>query len=158
MLDAYHAKYPTPFAVLGIRTLGNRVTDIEYLPSGIASLAPLNKLAERACAEIERYLEDPEHVFDLPFEYSGTPFQCRVWREISAIPAGRTLTYNDVARALKTAPRPVGGACGANRIPIVIPCHRVVGANGLGGFMRAGFGPALEIKRWLLRHEGAHAS
>jgi methylated-DNA-[protein]-cysteine S-methyltransferase len=157
MLESFHAKYPAPFAVLGIRTVGGVVTDIEYLPPGVAPLAPLNPLAERACREIERYLDDPEHVFDLPFEYSGTAFQCKVWRQISAIPPGRTLTYTDVARALKTAPRPVGGACGANRIPIVIPCHRVLAANGIGGFMRGRAADALAIKRWLLRHEGLRA-
>jgi methylated-DNA-[protein]-cysteine S-methyltransferase len=154
MLESFHAKLPAPFAVLGVRTLGERVTDIEYLPRGVAPLAPLNALAERACREIERYIDDPEHVFNLPFEYSGTVFQCKVWRQISAIPAGRTLTYSDVARALKTAPRPVGGACGANRLPIVIPCHRVLAARGIGGFMGGRGVDALDIKRWLLRHEG----
>ena len=154
MLESFHAKYAAPFAVLGIRTIGERVADIEYLPPGVATLAPLNKLAERTCRQIERYLDDPAYVFDLPFEYAGTAFQCRVWRQISAIPPGRTLTYNDVAKALKTAPRPVGGACGANRLPIVIPCHRVLGANGIGGFMRGRGADALAIKRWLLRHEG----
>ena len=154
MLESFHARFPTSFAVLGIRTVGERVSDIEYLPRGAATLAPLNALAERVCREIERYLDDPEHVFDLPFDYVGTPFQCRVWRRISAIPCGRTLTYNDVARGLRTAPRPVGGACGANRLPIVIPCHRVLGANGIGGFMRGRGADALAIKRWLLRHEG----
>jgi len=157
MLESFHAKFGAPFAVLGIRTLGDRVTDIEYLPPGVATLAPLNKLAERACREIERYLDDPEHVFELPFDYDGTLFQCKVWRKISAIPPGRTLTYKDVAKALKTAPRPVGGACGANRLPIVIPCHRVLGANGIGGFMRGRGADALSIKRWLLRHEGVRA-
>jgi len=157
MLESFHAKYATPFAVLGIRTLGERVADIEYLPKGAATLAPLNRLAERACRQIERYLADPAYVFDLPFDYAGTAFQCRVWRQISAIPVGRTLTYTDVARALKTAPRPVGGACGANRLPIVIPCHRVLGANGIGGFMRGRGADALAIKRWLLRHEGVGA-
>ena len=154
MLESFHAKYPTPFAVLGIRTLGARITDIEYLPRGIAPLAPLNKLAERACREIERYLDDPEYAPKIPFEYSGTAFQCKVWRAITTIPAGRTLTYVDVARVLRTAPRPVGGACGANRIPIVIPCHRVVSTTGIGGFMRGKGADALAIKRWLLRHEG----
>ena len=154
MLDAYHAKIETPFAVLGIRTLGERVVDIDYLPVGIATLAPLNKLAERTCREIERYLADPEYAPDVPFDYNGTAFQCKVWKRIAAIPAGHVLTYNDVARSLGTAPRPVGGACGRNRIPIIIPCHRVVGANGLGGFMRGRGSDALQIKRWLLRHEG----
>jgi methylated-DNA-[protein]-cysteine S-methyltransferase len=154
MLESFHARLSTPFAVLGIRTVGERVTDIEYLPPGAATLAPLTALAERTCREIERYLDDPEYLPDVPFEYAGTTFQCRVWQQISAIPAGTTLTYTDVARALKTAPRPVGGACGANRIPIVIPCHRVIGANGIGGFMRGAAEPSLKIKRWLLRHEG----
>jgi methylated-DNA-[protein]-cysteine S-methyltransferase len=63
----------------------------------------------------------------------------------------------DIARRLATAPRPVGGACGANRIPLVIPCHRVVASDGIGGFMHARRGPGIEIKRWLLRHEGVTA-
>lgn len=154
MLESFHAKYPTPFAVLGIRIIGARVSDIEYLPKHAATLDPLNPLAARACREIERYLADPEYLPRIPFEYRGTAFQCRVWKQISAIPAGRTLTYKDVARALKTAPRPVGGACGANRVPIVIPCHRVLAADGIGGFMRGRGVDALAIKRWLLRHEG----
>jgi methylated-DNA-[protein]-cysteine S-methyltransferase len=153
MLESYHAKLETPFAVLGIRTLGPRVTDIDYLPQGIAPLAPLNQVAERACHEIERYLRDPDYPPHLMFELSGTVFQCKVWKKIIAIPPGRTVTYNDIARVLRTAPRPVGGACGANRLPIVIPCHRVVSANGIGGFMRGGGEQALGIKRWLLRHE-----
>jgi methylated-DNA-[protein]-cysteine S-methyltransferase len=154
MLETYHAKLDTPFAVLGIRTLGERVTDIDYLAKGIATLAPLNKLAERACREIEKYLDDPLYVPRLPFQYTGTEFQCRVWKKISTIPAGQTLKYNDIARMLRTAPRPVGGACGANRLPIVIPCHRVVASDGIGGFMRGSGDQALDIKRWLLRHEG----
>ena len=157
MLESFHAKYLTPFAVLGIRTVGNRVIDIEYLPRGVATLTPLNPLAERVCREIERYLADAEYRPRIPFEYNGTVFQCKVWRQVSAIPSGRTLTYNDVARVLKTAPRPVGGACGANRIPIVIPCHRVVSTSGIGGFMGGHGADALEIKRWLLRHEGVRA-
>lgn len=152
-LASYHAKFPTPFAVLGIRTLGKLLTDIEYLPHGAASLAPLNRLAGEVCRQIERYLDDPEFRFDLPFEFNGTRFQCKVWREICRIPSGGTLTYLAIARRLATAPRPVGGACGANRIPLVIPCHRVVSTNGLGGFMNARRGSPLEIKRWLLKHE-----
>jgi methylated-DNA-[protein]-cysteine S-methyltransferase len=92
---------------------------------------------------------------DVPFELDGTPFQRRVWSAIATIVPGRTLTYNDLARTLGTAPRPVGGACGANRLPLVIPCHRVVGANGLGGFMNVRSGNPLDVKRWLLRHEGS---
>ena len=153
-LASYHAKLPTPFAVLGIRTVGDRLTGIDYLPTGAATLEPVNRFSARVCRQIERYLDDPGFRFDLPFYYRGTDFQCQVWHAIHAIPSGRTLRYVDIARRLRTAPRPVGGACGANRIPLVIPCHRVVGSDGIGGFMHARGGFPLEIKRWLLKHEG----
>lgn len=154
MLEAFQAKFPAPFAVLGIRTVGERLTGIEYLPKHAAILAPLNQVAERACRQIERYLDDAEFRFDLPFEFRGSEFQRKVWLAVYRIPSGSTRSYLDIARELRTAPRPVGGACGANRIPLVIPCHRVLASHGIGGFMHARRGPALEIKRWLLRHEG----
>lgn len=154
MLETYQAKYPAPFAVLGIRTAGGRVDGIEYLPRHAATLDPLNRLAERTCRQIERYLDDADFRFDLPFEFRGTEFQCRVWKAIYRIPSGRTRSYLDIARELRTAPRPVGAACGANLIPLVIPCHRVLASRGIGGFMHARGGAPLEIKRWLLKHEG----
>lgn len=149
----YHARFPAPFAVLGIRAAGGRLAGIDYLPRGAATLSPLNATAEEVCREIERYLEDPEYRFSVPYTFSGTPFQCAVWREICRIRSGRTLTYSAMARKLGTAPRPVGGACGANRIPLVIPCHRVVGSTGIGGFMNAKGGSPIAIKKWLLGHE-----
>jgi methylated-DNA-[protein]-cysteine S-methyltransferase len=158
LLETYQAKLKTPFAVLGIRTVGPHITDIDYLQPNVATLAPLTSLAERACTQIERYLEDPDFTFDLPFEYAGTAFQCHVWRQISEIPAGRTRTYAELARALRTAPRPVGGACGANRLPLLIPCHRVLAVNGIGGFMRSAGEYGLTVKRWLLRHEGVRTT
>jgi methylated-DNA-[protein]-cysteine S-methyltransferase len=158
-LPSYTARLATPFAVLGIRTAGEQqLCGIDYLPKGAATLDPLDRFAARVCRQVERYLDDPEFRFDLPFQYRGTDFQCKVWRAISGIPSGRTLTYVGVAKQLRTAPRPVGGACGANRIPLVIPCHRVVAADGIGGFMHSRRGPGIEIKRWLLRHEGAVTS
>jgi methylated-DNA-[protein]-cysteine S-methyltransferase len=155
-LESHHARIATPFAVLGIRTVGELVTDITYLPRGAATLAPLNKLAAKACRQIERYLDDPCYRFTLPFDYRGSEFQCRVWREIAKISAGKTNTYKEVALRLHSAPRPVGGACGKNRLPLLIPCHRVLAANGIGGFMHARAGDPISIKRWLLAHEGVH--
>lgn len=152
-LEQYQAKWRAPFAVLGIRTSGAWLTDIEYLPVGSPTLAPLDRLSERVCRQLERYLDDPAYRFNLPFEYRGTPFQCAVWKAIASIPPGATRRYSDLARVLRTAPRAVGNACGANRIPIVIPCHRVVAAQGLGGFMRSRDGFPLDIKKWLLDHE-----
>ncbi|MDH5534537.1 MAG: methylated-DNA--[protein]-cysteine S-methyltransferase [Betaproteobacteria bacterium] len=154
-LAPYQAKYPAPFAVLAIRTAGGQLTRIDYLPPEAAPLDPLDPLAARVCRQIERYLGDSQFRFDLPFVFQGSDFQRRVWREILRIPAGRTRSYLDIARRLDTAPRPVGGACGANRIPLVIPCHRVVASNGIGGFMHARGGQPLAIKRWLITHEAA---
>jgi methylated-DNA-[protein]-cysteine S-methyltransferase len=158
LLESFHARLPAPFAVLGIRTAGGLLIDIEYLPRGAATLDPVNPLAAKVCRQLERYLDDPEFRFDLPFEFIGTAFQQRVWRAICAIPSGATLSYLEVARRLHSAPRPVGGACGANRIPLVIPCHRVVASGGIGGFMNARGGEPIEIKKWLLRHENAAAN
>lgn len=154
MLESFHARLDTPFAVLGVRTVGELLTDIEYLPRGVATLAPLNKLAARVCRQIERYVDDPQFRFTLPFEYRGSAFQCRVWREISKIPPGKTNTYKGIALSLQNAPRAVGGACGKNRLPLLIPCHRVLGSNGIGGFMHARGGEPITIKKWLLTHEG----
>lgn len=152
MFDAV-LKFPAMH--VGIRTQGGRLAEISYLPFSVSLVDPKDKLAERAARQIERYLADPDAGFDLPLAEVGSAFQRRVWRTICGIPRGKTLTYGQVAKALRSAPRAVGQACGANWFPLVIPCHRVVGANGLGGFAHHGEGFHLEIKRWLLAHEKA---
>ena len=152
---AYQAKLPTPFALLGIRTEGDVLAEITLLPKSAGALAPRDRLAARACAQIERYLEDCEFRFDLPIAFQGTPFQRRVWRQISAIDAGRTRSYGEIARELGSSPRAVGQACGANPVPLVVPCHRVLAAGGLGGFAHHEGGFYLSVKRWLLAHEGS---
>ena len=87
--------------------------------------------------------------------FLGTNCDRDVWQAIEAIPRGQSRTYGEIARMVRSAPRAVGQACGANRVALIIPCHRVVGAMGsLGGFMNADDGDPLAIKRWLLRHEG----
>jgi methylated-DNA-[protein]-cysteine S-methyltransferase len=155
-MEAGHsARMKTPFAVLGIRTAGGAVTGVEYLPRGTRLLVPMDAIAGRAVREIERYLADPASPFTVPLAPSGTPFQRRAWDAIAAIPRGESRTYGELARQLHTAPRAVGGACGANPIALIVPCHRVIGSQGsLGGFMHAADGDPLAIKRWLLVHEG----
>jgi len=151
----YSAKMKTPFAVLGIRTAGGVVTGIEYLPKSERTKAPESALAERVVRQVEVYLADPHFRFTLPLAPVGTPFRRRVWQALAGIPVGESRTYGELARLLHTAPRAVGGACGANNIALVIPCHRVVGSQGsLGGFMNATSGDPVAIKRWLLAHEG----
>ncbi|OSI33500.1 methylated-DNA--[protein]-cysteine S-methyltransferase [Neisseria dumasiana] len=91
--------------------------------------------------------------FHHPISTQGTAFQQKVWQAIAEIPAGEVLTYQDIARKIGSHPRTVGGACGKNPLALVVPCHRVVAKQGLGGFS-SGEGDALAIKRWLLQHEG----
>jgi methylated-DNA-[protein]-cysteine S-methyltransferase len=151
----YAAKMRIPCAVLGIRTANGAVTGIEYLPKQERAQAPTDALARRVVVAIERYLADPHCAFDLPLAHPRTTFQQRVRAALLAIPVGESRTYGEIARTLRTAPRAVGNACGANPIALVVPCHRVVGSRGsLGGFMNAVDGEALAIKRWLLAHEG----
>ena len=150
----FSARLPTPFGVVGVRTEGETVVEIVYLPGSAGTLAPRDRLAEVACAQIVRYLEDPDFAFDLPLGPAGTRFQRRVWRLIAAIPRGRTRTYGELARALESSPRPVGQACGSNRFPLAIPCHRVTAASGIGGFAHHAEGFHVGVKRWLLQHEG----
>lgn len=150
----YQAKLLTPFAVLGVRTEEDWLTDIEYLPLDTQPLAPQNPLAREVCEQLKHYLARPDFVFDLPLHIGGTIHQRRVWQTIQNIAPGSTLSYADIACQLHSAPRAIGQACGANRLPVVIPCHRVISKNGgLGGFMHASNGDPLAIKRWLLQHE-----
>lgn len=89
----------------------------------------------------------------LPLHLEGTPFQLRVWEELRRIPLGQTISYRELAKRVGNpkAARPVGQAVGANPIPIIIPCHRVIAADGSLG----GYSSGLDRKRWLLEHEGA---
>lgn len=150
----YQAKLLAPFAVLGIRTEEDWLTEIDYLPLKSTLLTPKTPLAKEVCAQLQAYLSDPKSKFDLSLHINGTAHQQRVWQQIRAIPSGLTCSYADIAQKIHSAPRAVGRACGANKIPIVIPCHRIIAKNGsLGGFMNARDGEPLKIKRWLLQHE-----
>ncbi len=147
-----------PKMMVAVATREGRVAQIRYLPPGEAAQAPENALAERAARQIERYREDPDTKFDLPLLIEGTAFQRRIWDALCEIRRGGTLTYGDLARKLDVEARAVGQACGDNKLPIVIPCHRVIAASGVGGFAHSTGGYLLEAKRWLLMHEaGADA-
>ena len=115
--------------------------------------SPASALLAQARRQLEEYFAGSRTTFDLPLSPAGTPFQRRVWDALRAIPYGTTLSYSELARRLGDlrATRAVGAANGRNSIPIIVPCHRVVGANGA----LTGFGGGLDCKRWLLEHEGA---
>ena len=142
-----------PKMKVAVETREGRVAGIRYLPPEAPEVAPRNALAERAARQLERYREDPDSAFDLPLLVEGTALQKAVWQAMCAIPRGRTRTYGDLAKELGGEARAVGQACGDNRLPIVIPCHRVVASDGIGGFSHSTSGYLIEVKRWLLLHE-----
>lgn len=155
LTDAYVAILSTPFAALGVRLdAAGELVGIDFLPHNTPARRVGFPAVRRLQAELAAYFANPAHRFALAALPPGTPFRRRVWAAIAAIPAGHTQTYGEIARALGSAPRAVGQAVGDNPLPILIPCHRVVAASGLGGFMHGRQGFALAIKRWLLRHEG----
>ena len=153
----FSAVLTAPFGAIGILSAAGSIRELVYLPAQFAELAPTDAVTERACRQLQRYLTTPDFQFDLPLAPVGTAFQQRVWAAIAAVPRGQTTTYGAIAKLLRTAPRAVGQACGANWFPMIIPCHRVTATGGLGGFAHhddaAGF--HLGVKRWLLAHEGA---
>lgn len=150
----YQAVVSAPVFSLGIRCSDDEILDIEFLEPR-AEVAPRTLLAKEAVRQLRAYLRDPRFAFGLPLAPTGTPFQRRVWAGIAAIPAGGTQTYGELAAAIGSGPRAVGNACGSNPYPVVVPCHRVVASGGgLGGFARKRGGFLLDVKRWLLLHEG----
>ncbi|MDD4978090.1 MAG: methylated-DNA--[protein]-cysteine S-methyltransferase [Gallionella sp.] len=153
-MSTYQAIFPTPVAKLGIRCDAQGLLGLEYLSLDVAELAATNAIAQQVCTQLEQYLHDPDTPFNVPLQLLGTAHQQKVWRALLAIPCGQTRNYGDLAHELGSAAQAVGQACGANPIALIVPCHRVVGKNGLGGFMRHANGETLDIKRWLLAHEG----
>jgi methylated-DNA-[protein]-cysteine S-methyltransferase len=154
----YDAILRFPKMNVAVATRDGHVSDIHYLPLSAPLKAPSNALAERAAEQLSAYLRNPDIRFDLPLLVEGTEFQKQLWNALCEIPRGKTLTYGELAKRLGAQARAIGQACGDNRLPIVIPCHRVVAANGIGGFAHRTHGYLIEAKRWLLMHEcGADA-
>jgi len=117
--------------------------------SGAADDTPLLR---EAAAQLVAYFDDPAQGFNLPLKVEASEFQQRVCDAMLAIPLGETRTYGDLSKDLGVPAQAIGQGCGGNPIPVIIPCHRVLGANGLGGFSGLG---GVETKVWLLKHERA---
>ncbi|QWD87189.1 methylated-DNA--[protein]-cysteine S-methyltransferase [Polynucleobacter paludilacus] len=156
---SHYCVIQAPFGRLGIWT---EVVDgslmlakIDYLPIQSKLIPPRNLLAKEVQRQCLAYFKDPHFEFDIPLKPIGTAHQEKVWRNAQQISLGQTATYGEIANKIKSGPRAVGNACGANPFPLITPCHRVVSAQGLGGYMKEdspGFYRAIKI--WLLRHEG----
>lgn len=145
---------PIPDVRLGLIFAGEHISEIDFVGSKQHYVLSNLVAVQYVISQLQEYFLDPKAMFSLELEVSGTPFQKRVWRQLQRIPAGETRTYGELAKRMHTSPRAVGAACRSNPLPVIIPCHRVVAANGMGGFMGKQSGRAMMIKQWLLRHEG----
>lgn len=150
--DFAHLSVDSP---LGTLTLAERDGALVSLDWGRSGSRRSTALLRRAADQLARYFDGTLAEFDLPLDPAGTEFQRRVWRRMARIPYGQVTTYGALARAVGSAPRAVGGACGRNPIAIILPCHRVLAGTGaLTGYSGAG---GIDTKRFLLRLEGALA-
>jgi len=151
--------YDSPTGQLGVCVDAESITKIIWLEQGAlvtteTSTSKLinKKLKEKIVTALDNYFASGLIDIEISLSPDGTNFQKKVWQALKSIPLGTVKTYGDVARELNTSSRAVGQACRRNNIPLFIPCHRVVAAQGIGGFM--GGYRHLERKRWLLQHEG----
>lgn len=139
----------TPFGPVSLRDDGARITALVW-SEGEAEVTP-SPLQREGLSQLAAWFDRRLEVFDLPLDW-GRGLQEKVRRAMAAIPRGETRTYGEIARETGAPAQAVGQACGANPIPIIIPCHRVLGARTLGGFSAPG---GVETKVALLRFEGA---
>jgi methylated-DNA-[protein]-cysteine S-methyltransferase len=144
----------SPIGLLGLVVSRGAVTELRMdaaLRTATGDAAE-NKLMDETVAQIEAYFDGSLKEFELPLRSQGTPFQQAVWRELEGIPYGTVTSYGEIARRVgkPTASRAVGAANGRNPIAIVVPCHRVIGADG----SLTGYGGGMWRKEWLLNHEG----
>ncbi|WP_324755277.1 methylated-DNA--[protein]-cysteine S-methyltransferase [Roseovarius sp. Pro17] len=143
------ASLNTPLGPLCVTEENGAITALDWHDAFMPDDTPLLR---RALEQLSAYFAGELTQFDLPVRIRGTDFQRQVCDAIAAIPHGETRSYGDLARTLKVPAQAIGTGCGGNPIPIIIPCHRVLGTSGLGGFSGKG---GVETKVWLLRHEGA---
>jgi len=149
----------SPVGPLSLESRGGKVRRLEFGRGREERKVPISPeqipeadaaVLEKATSELKLYFQGRLTRFTVPLELEGPAFHRKVWDILSSIPFGQILTYSEIARRVGSprAARTVGSACASNPVAIIVPCHRVLAGNGLGGF-----GGGLEAKRWLLRHE-----
>lgn len=139
----------TPAGPILIVESDGRIAEIRFVRISEGECDDTSPL-RTAAMQLQEYFSGHRHVFDLPLVPARTPFQARVRTAMQEIPYGQTRSYGELAHSAGGAPRAIGQACGANPLPVVVPCHRVVGTNGLGGYSG---GHGLATKRLLLALE-----
>ncbi|MGE5352527.1 MAG: methylated-DNA--[protein]-cysteine S-methyltransferase [Acidobacteriota bacterium] len=150
MPEAY---YISPFGCLKIKASDEALLAVDFIEEGEYTSGSSHPVLKETIRQLDEYFKHKRNIFEIRLETEGTPFQKRVWNELLKIPFGSTISYLELARRLgdEKVIRAAGTANGKNPIPIIIPCHRVIGSNG----KLVGYAGGLHIKEWLLRHEGS---
>ncbi|MEZ5740888.1 MAG: methylated-DNA--[protein]-cysteine S-methyltransferase [Burkholderiaceae bacterium] len=147
---------PSPLGPIALHAQDGALTTLRWLAPGEtvtrSTSASDGALLDTAAGQLAAYFAGRLKAFDLPLAPAGTPYQQQVYRALRAIPFGQTRRYGELAAELGSAAQPVGQACGSNPLPVFIPCHRVLAANGAGGFSARG---GIESKIFLLKLEKA---
>ena len=151
--NRYDCVLDSPLGRLGIRYRDNRLTRLDYVQRALAQKAATTVFGRQVSTQLEQFFANPGHRFTLALDMQGTAFQCRVWEALTQIAAGETLTYGELATRLHSGARAVGNACRHNPVSIIVPCHRVVSATGIGGYSGRTDGREIHRKQWLLAHE-----
>ena len=144
----------SPVGKLGVQLQDDHIIRLDYLGNQATLKPAVTALGRQVAAQLANYFANPKFRFTVPFQLHGTDFQRRVWQALTRIPAGKTLTYGELAERLGSGARAVGNACRNNPVSIIVPCHRVVSASGIGGYSGKTDGREINRKQWLLTHEG----
>jgi methylated-DNA-[protein]-cysteine S-methyltransferase len=143
--------YSSPLGWIEIQASNNAITSVVFCNEPIIDERNDSALLAECICQLDEYFSGQRTIFDIPVNQEGTPFQQNVWNALTDIPFGKTVSYSDIAKALNNpkSVRAVGAASGQNKVWIIVPCHRVIGANG----SLTGYAGGLDRKRWLIAHE-----
>jgi methylated-DNA-[protein]-cysteine S-methyltransferase len=152
-------QYQTPIGNVTVTIENGVVTALRWgkfdpIPCRVRVNKGDDPLSRQVGEALQHFFSQSEKDASVPLQMSGTPFQQKVWRALQQIPPGEVRTYGELAKQLHSSARAVGGACRRNPVPLLVPCHRVVAAHGVGGFAGRTQGKEVALKRWLLEHEG----
>jgi len=145
--------FSSPVGNLRVTCQDNQLAGVHLNSEGLLC-RPSTDLQQNILNQFESYFASFNFGFSLPILQEGSEHQKKVWAYLASIPTGKVRTYGEVAKAIGSSAQAVGNACRHNPLPIVVPCHRVVAASDIGGFSGATDGELLNIKRFLLKHEG----
>ena len=151
---SYDLVLDSPLGKLGACFQDRHVARLDYVAAAVPLQPATTAVGRQVAAQLKQYFINPRQPFTLVLDLQGSAFQCRVWEALRHIPAGQTLTYGELAARLDSGARAVGNACRHNPVSIIVPCHRVVSASGIGGYSGRTEGRQIDRKQWLLGHEG----